>query len=247
MRMSQAGNGWAACWLAALIAGLTLPGPASGQQLYAAVGATTDYVVRGLTRTQGDAAVQADAGFVTTRGTSLGAGASTVDLNPGAGASSEFAIHVAQRLRINMDMAVDLRLTRYLYPGDIDPYPYDYTEMRAGLVFRDVVELAVAYSPDWSTFSRTDGFARGRPALWAEGSASWPISASTNLTGGVGYADVREHTGQAYVYYSIGVEWRWRRLTAGLVLVGTDATAERLFGPTRADDRIVGSVIWKIR
>lgn len=244
--MSQAENRWATFRLALLAAGIAAAGPAYGQQSYVTAGATTDYVVRGLTRTQGEAALQADAGFVTARGTSAGVWASTVDLNPGAGASSEFAAYMAQRLRTDMDVAIDLRVARYLYPGDIDPYPYDYTEIRAGLVFRDAFELAVAYSPDWSTFSRTGGFVRGRPALWVEGSASWPVGPQASLTGGAGYADVSEHTGQDYAYYSVGVEWRWRRLTAGLSLVGTDAAGERLFGPARAGDRIVASVIWKI-
>jgi uncharacterized protein (TIGR02001 family) len=246
MRTFQAENRWATFWPAALAVGVVMTAPAYGQQMYATAGATTDYVVRGLTRTRGDAALQADAGLVTARGTSVGAWASTVDLNPGAGASSEFAAYLAQRLSIDMDLAVDLRVARYLYPGDIDPYPYDYTEIRAGIVFRDAFELAVAYSPDWSTFSRTGGFARGQPALWVEGSASWPIGPHASLTGGAGYADVREHTGEDYVYYSAGVELRWLRLTAGLSLVGTDAAGERLFGPTRAGDRIVASLIWRI-
>ena len=51
------------------------------------VAVTTDYVLRGVSQTRGAPALQADLHYTTANGWYAGAWASTVDLNPGAGAA----------------------------------------------------------------------------------------------------------------------------------------------------------------
>lgn len=220
---------------------LAATGTARALEAQASVGAATDYVVHGLTRSRGDPAAQAELSLALPTGTVLGAWASTVDLSPGADA--EYAVFASQRFRAGMDFAFDASAARYLYPGGSRSIDYDYTELRAALAYRDTVELSLAYSPDWSMFSRY-GLAEDERALWTDLSVGYPVSPRLRLTGGVGYADLSDAVDDGYTYYSAGVEWRWRQLVLGLVYVGT-VDAEHLFTGTAADG-LVGSLIWVI-
>jgi len=228
-----------------LFAWAALPSSALAQELRAAVGAVTDYVVHGVTRSRSDAAIQGTVSMSGSRGTAVGAWASTVNLNPGPGANAECAPFVSQRVRINIDIALDAKVSRYVYPDDPSQLDYDYTEMRAALTYRDSLELGVAYSPDWSMYTRY-GPTKNRRAIWTELSFAYPIDPVFSLTGGLGYADLSDHDRPDYTYFSAGMQWRWERLLVGLTYVGTDNDAKRLFTSDNAGDRVVGSVIWVI-
>jgi len=231
----------------ALCAGLVLPPAGATQQLRLSVGAATDYVVYGVSRTLGDPAGQGELAVSGERGTSLGLWASTANLNPGPGATSELGAFLAQRYRLGLDWALNLRASKYWYPGDTTGLSYDYAELRAGIAFRDAVQLTVSYSPDWSAFTPAYGAATDRPALWTDLSAAFPLSSRATVSAGLGYADVSEHIGTGYLYFSAGFEWRWRSLTFGVSYVGTDGDGTRAFGTSRAGDRLIGSVVWQIR
>lgn len=219
--------------------------PARAQQVHAAIGAVSDYVVHGVSRSLGDPAVQAELAFAGRRGMAVGLWASSANLNPGPGSTQEYGLFLAQRFQAGMDFSVDLSAFRYEYPRDATGLAYAYTQLRAALSYRETLELAVAHSPDWSVFTRY-GAARNRAATWIELSASWPLSARASITGGVGYADLRRHADTGYGYYSAGLEWRYRRFVFGLGFVGAGSRGKAIFGPTRAGDRLVGSVIWQV-
>jgi uncharacterized protein (TIGR02001 family) len=230
----------------ALLGCLLAPSGAAAWDVHAAVGGVSDYVVHGLSRSDEDPALQAELSLASETGTVAGVWASSAQPNPSAGRELELAPFLGHRFRIGLDWSVDATLSRYLYSGDDDVLSYDYTELRAGVAYRDMVELAVAWSPDWTLYSYR-GPASDRRALWTELSAGIPFDEVTRLSLGVGYADVSAHVGKGYAYYSGGLEWRWRRLLLGLTWVGTDSSGEGLFGDQRAGDRLVASVIWNIR
>jgi len=246
MIRSHAKCAWLTGSLVAIIGGVALQSLAHAQEWHGAVGVVTDYVVHGLTRSDSDPAAQGTLSASVFRDTTVGAWASTVNLNPGPGANAEYALFVAQRLRVNIDLAFDAKLARYLYPDDPGQIDYDYTDFRAALVYRDSIELAVEYSPDWSMYTRY-GPTTDRRAIWTELSVAYPVDPVLSLTGGMGYADLSDHDRSDYAYFSAGMEWRWRRVVVGLSYIGTDNDAKRLFSSDNAGNRVVGSLIWVIR
>ena len=219
--------------------------PAQAAQLHASIGGTSDYVAYGLTRSRGDPVVQTHLALADVRGFTFGASASGANLYSGPGISKELAPYVAHRAALSSDIALGVELTRYIYPGDTSGLGYDYTELRAGLSWRDRVEVAVAATPDLSLFS-SRGAARDRTALHVELSGVLPLSRRWSLTSGAGYADLSDLFGTGYWYYSVGAEVRWRDVTASVVAIGTDSTARALFRETADESRLVVALLWRV-
>ena len=206
----------------------------------------SDYVVHGLTRSLGDSAVQAAAGASWDTGWSVGASASTANLNPGPGADREYTVSIGYRHAFRPDLTTDVQLTRYIYPGDLPILRYDYTELRAATSWRDAVELALSVVPDASLYSSA-GLARHRLLWRAELTGSQPLGRRFLLTAGLGYTDLRELAYTGYWYGSCGLQWRSRHLTASVTFIDTDQTARRLFGGLMAGRRWVGAIVWNWR
>lgn len=224
---------------------LALVAPAQATQLHASVGGTSDYVVYGLTRSRGAPVAQAHVALSNTRGLTAGAAASGANLYAGPGISKEFAPYLAHRVPLSSNLALGLELTRYIYPRDTSGLGYDYTELRAGLSWREMVEVAVAATPDLSLFS-SRGSARDRTALHVELTAVLPLSRRWSLTSGAGYADLSDLFGTGYWYYSAGAELRWRDFTASVVAIGADSTARALFRERADETRLVAALLWRL-
>jgi uncharacterized protein (TIGR02001 family) len=219
--------------------------PAQTAQLHVALGATSDYVAYGLTRSRGEPVAQAHVALSSPRGFTAGALASGANLYGGPGISKEFALYVAHRASLSSDMTLGLDLTRYVYPDDTSGLGYDYTELRAGIAWRDMVELAIAATPDLSVFS-SRGPARDHAAIHVELSGALPLSRRWSVTSGAGYADLSDLFDTGYWYYSVGAELRWRDLTASAIAIGTDSTARALFRDRADETRFVAALLWRL-
>jgi uncharacterized protein (TIGR02001 family) len=237
-------------WLGAAAAVLGLgagpAGTAHAAEARASLGVVSDYVAHGLTRSLGDPAAQAAAGISWDAGWSIGAIASTANLNPGPGVSAEYTASIAWRRAVLPDLALDLQLSRYVYPGDLAFISYDYTELRAAISLRDEVELAVSVVPDASAYT-SEGIARHRRLWRAELAGNYPLARRFLLSAGLGFTDLAELAGTGYWYGNLGLQWQGRRLTASVSVIDTDQTARRLFGGSMAGRRVVGAIVWKWR
>jgi uncharacterized protein (TIGR02001 family) len=230
--------------LLGVLACLASVAPAQAAQLHVSVGGTSDYVAYGLTRSRGDPVAQLHVALSDIRGFTAGASASGANLYPGPGVSKEFAPFVAHRARLSPSLALGLELTRYIYPEDSQGLRYDYTELRAGLTWREMLELAVSATPDLSRFS-SRGTARDRTAVHVEVSGLLPLSRRWSLTGGAGYADLTDLVDTGYWYYSAGAEWRRGDLTASVLAIGTDSRARALFRDADGA-RLVAGLVWRL-
>jgi uncharacterized protein (TIGR02001 family) len=224
---------------------LALFTPAHATQLHASLGVTSDYVANGLTRSREAPVAQAHLAVSSTQGLTAGAVASGANLYAGPGISKELAPYLAHRSALSSNVALGLELTRYIYPDDTTGLGYDYTELRAGLHWRERVELSIAATPDLSLFS-SRGAARDRTALHVEIAGVLPLSRRWSLTGGAGYADLSDLFGTGYWYYSVGAEGRWRDVTASVVAIGTDSTARELFRERAEETRLVAGLLWRL-
>lgn len=204
------------------------------------VAATTDYVFRGLSQTNGNAAVQGGADY-TDGGFYAGAWASSLDFGvdaAGANAAADLELDVYAGFRpVWGNVTFDLGVIGYLYPGSTDDFSeYDYWEGYAKASFSPVegasLGVAAYYSPEFTTESGD--------AVYIEANGSWTLSDSFAISGAVGQqtVDTPIFAGEdQYVTWNVG-----GTLTAGgfsfdMRYVGTDVENLAI-----ADDRAVFTV-----
>lgn len=170
--------------------------PAAAQEVAYNVGVTSDYVTRGSSQTNHDAAVFGGVDLTYDNGFYVGAWASTVDFEDGADAEIDF--YGGYRTEA-AGFGLDFGFASYNYtnaPSNLN--------MVEGLVTitRDVgpasTAVEIAYSPDY--------FNLGTPSLWTEARLSVPLADKLTLSGGVGYQHIDDETLFAsYATYNVGV------------------------------------------
>ena len=207
---------------------------------------SSDYVVHGVTRSQGKSIVQAQIGWTGDSGWTVGTWLSTMDLNPGPGPNHEIDPYIGKRWMLGRDWSVRADLTRYMFRPALQEVAYDYTELRSAFSYRDVFELAIGWSPDYSGYS-WQGPAYDRAMLTYEAAAHFPATRWLTLNAGIGRRDLQDAFGASYWYWSAGTETSFRRLSFALAYIGTSQTALDLYGANYAGDRMVATVALRLR
>jgi uncharacterized protein (TIGR02001 family) len=210
------------------------------------VSLSSDYVVHGITRSQGKPVAQAQLGWTGESGFMLGTWLSTVDLNPGRGPTRELDPYIAKRWALSPDWSLRTDVTRYMFRPSLDLVRYDYTELRGALAFRDVLDVAVSWSPDYSGFS-WHGPARDRTMLTYEVSGHLPATRWIGLNAGVGRRDLHDAFGLGYWYWSAGTEANFDRVSFAVTWIGTSYGATELYGSEYAGNRVVATVGVRLR
>jgi uncharacterized protein (TIGR02001 family) len=226
-------------FLALLLAGLG--SIATAGSLDAALSVGSDFVVRGETRSRGDLVIQAHLVGHHDSGWSLGAMASTVDINPGPGPSRELDVSLAKSWPLGPDWSMLGSVTRYAFAKNTSGLTYDYTEITAGASFRDRVELSVSYSPAYSDFTLR-GIARERPVLAYDALVRLPVSARLQLHAGAGFFDLDRLVRTGYWYWSAGAELALSRTMVALQYIDTDHTATAVLGSAGTGSRVVATL-----
>jgi uncharacterized protein (TIGR02001 family) len=223
--------------------------PAAGwaQDTYGGhVAATTDYVLRGVSHTRGAPALQADLHYTTANGWFAGAWASTVDLNPGAGATLELNAYAGRSWAVSESWNARLAAVHYAYPNDNASLSYDYDELTASLAFRDRLSASIAWSPNTSRYSRYF-VASERTALTYDLVGQWLLHGALSANGGIGYYDLDDLYDTGYGYWSAGLAWNLPHLQFNLGYYASAATAEELFGSESTGTRWALTVTWQFQ
>ena len=214
------------------------------------MGATTDYVYRGLTQTDGNAAIQGDVHYRGTRRWAVGVWASSVDFDrPGSG-SAEIDVYAGWDWTLDKDWDARIGVTHYFYPDDDLPLSYDYDEISGTLTWQSRINATVSWSPDVTR--RTAGSSR-RPGGWLatheqatsyELTASQPLPWHLSAVAGVGYYDLPNVLRADYVYWNAGLNFALGRAQVSLNYIGTDDVAKRAFRYA-AKDGLSGALSWR--
>ncbi|OBU66130.1 hypothetical protein A9K58_13465 [Stenotrophomonas maltophilia] len=187
-----------------------------------------DYVWRGSSQTQGDAAVQA--GFKASAGPGWYASVwgSNVEFAPETHASSELDFVAGWSGGLADDWALDVNLTHYRYPSTT--VDLNWTELNSTLTWKQNYWLQVAYSPD--------ALATGERGVYAQLGGRLPVSDTVRLEAAVGHYWLEEAYNERYTHGQLSGIWAFKapfelRVTAH----ATDSAAKRLF-PDQAGSRI---------
>ena len=193
--------------------------------------ATSEYMFRGISQTDDHPAIQAGAGYSFSNGIYLGAWASNVDF--GEDTDAEVDTFVGWNGDVTDTVNLDVQLVRYNYVGEPDGVDYAYNELIGKATFAENYSVTLGYTNDFLA-SDTD-------SIYAAVGGSWDVGNDINLTAGLGYTTVDEDLSSedGYVDYSIGVNRDFGPVNIGLGYIGTDNSAENLFGKDNAEEKFV--------
>jgi Bacterial protein of unknown function (Gcw_chp) len=260
----------------ALLALAGTPRHALGQQDSAGVGGnlalTSDYIYRGVSESDGHAALQADLHASSAQGTFAGLWASTRDRNLEPGAAGELQLYVGQRMALDADWTATLTALADHLIGGSQQAADDYQEIAASFSWLDLWTLSLTAIPSVARYGVYEPAAYygpagsyepagygsyvhyqrlGRSAAFvADSSAQWLITGALYATAGAGYyyasgrsAEGLSAVGYAYGNAGLAYERRRWRLDVGYFVVQRAATA--LFPYPLANRRLAGTLSWQ--
>jgi uncharacterized protein (TIGR02001 family) len=208
------------------------------------LGITSDYIVRGISRSDDHAALQFDLHYLNDSGFVAGLFASSAQIDPDAPRDVELDAFVGFSWAAGEEWRGRILASHYAYPWNQAGTGYDYDELDIDAAFQDWLHVNLVYSPDAPLFVRSRGLI-GVASTAAEVNLQRPLLRKLSATAGLGYAnyDGPDHAG--YAYGSVGAAYDLAPFFLTLSYVDTSAGAKALFYNAAAGGRWTGTVIWR--
>lgn len=200
----------------------------------ASLGATTDYIYRGISQTDGGGALQLGANYQHPVGWFAGVWGSNVDPYPGGAASTEVDLYTGINHELDDDFALRGTYTHYAYLRDPRHSHYDHDEIAGGVTYVDLLTATISYQPNSSAYTDL-GFAHKRATIAYEATGRWPLRAGLWVSASGGYYDLHDLFHVGYWAGDAGIAYGYRRLTLDLRRFVCDSTAARLYRDASAN------------
>jgi uncharacterized protein (TIGR02001 family) len=229
--------------LAALVAALA-PCAARGEVVPAGfVGVTSDYVLRGVSLSNGQPALQGDLHLSLSGGWSAGFWSSQVRLVPHS-VSAELDAYLQWHGAVSEDFDLSAVVTHYSYPGDPRPVSYSYDELGTSLSWRDEIYVTASWSPRVNLYSYEDGLVRNQQVFSIDATVHRSVLPRLDISAGVGFY---YPPGLAYGSYSYGnaaLDWHQGHWRADLAFIWAQSAAHRHYAQGPAGGPLALSVAW---
>lgn len=225
----------AATMAAGLATGVAQAQEATAFTFSANVGATTDYVFRGISQSDSEHAFQGgvDVGYGLFYG---GVWASTIDFGLDEEAEVDFYGGIKP---VVGPVTFDLGLIYYFYPGLDGSFNGDMLEVKAGASISPVDKVTVGATAYWSPqFTFTDDVS----ALYLEATAAYAIIDEFSISGAIGrqdvdtdgyYVDISDgDEADSYTTWNIGGTYAFEGVSLDLRYYDTDLEEVELRGPS---------------
>lgn len=215
--------------------------PAMADGLRGSLTLTSDYVQRGISQNDGNAALQASLAYWNPTGWYAGGWASMVDTAnryypSSKGANAEVDLFAGFGRRLGEDWVLDTKAVGYFYPDDPAPVSYDYLELVVSLAWRERFYASVAATPRM-TWRDYYGGLHEHAAFNYELSAQRPLTQWFTWMIGAGYHQLGAPNVSGYVYGSTSLVMQLNRVTFELGYYSTQSKADHLFGERLAASR----------
>jgi len=207
---------------------------AAGGQWSASLGATSDYVYRGISQTYGGGAVQLGVDYQGASGWFAGAWGSNVDPYPGGAPSKELDVYTGLIRELGANFSVRGTYTHYAYLQDPRPKRFDHDEIAVTVAYLDLLAVTLSDQPNSTSYSDL-GLARKRSTVACELAGRWPLPDGFAVTAGAGYYDLRDLFGVSYWAGDLGLAYVRGRLTLNVSRFYSDPTAARLYEDASAN------------
>jgi uncharacterized protein (TIGR02001 family) len=207
---------------------------------------TSDYFVRGITRTNDLEALQLDLHYIDSTGFLAGVFASNTQIDPYERRDAELNGYVGFIWSGTGDWNGRVLGGYYVYPWNPDGSSYNYGEVDLDIGYQGWMDVALSYSPDAPRYGR-----RGLVGVSGESvelNVQHAVLGKLSATAGIGYYNMSGSPGApaaGYVYWSAGVAYDLAPLALAVSYVDTTAGAKTLFYDNAATGRWTGTVIWR--
>ena len=208
---------------------------------------TSDYLVRGISRSNQGAAAQADLHVATDTGLIAGVFASSVNFYEGDHRNAELSGFIGYAWQPSSAWRAKAVASYYGYVWNDAGSQYNYAEFGFEAAFDDWLDVGLVYSPDAPRYVFGTGLA-GVAAETAEVTARTPWSHRVAATAGLGYSQLGgagREGGGGYVYWSAGGVLDLAPWSLSVAYVNTNAEAAALFYSAAAHNRWTATVIWR--
>jgi uncharacterized protein (TIGR02001 family) len=222
-----------------------IPRYAAADEWGGSLDVTSDYVVRGISRSNDQAALQVDLHYLNTSGFVAGLFASNSRIDPAQPVDVELDGFLGFGWTAGPDWHGKILATHYAYPGAGHGFDYKYDELDLDWTYREWLNIGLTYSPDAPRFSYYRGGWFGVAAESAELSLQRPVLGKVSATAGAGYAFYGGPGSTGYAYGSVGVAYDLSPVSLVLSFVDTTAGAKTLFYDVPSGRQWTGTVIWR--
>jgi uncharacterized protein (TIGR02001 family) len=221
---------------------LAATAPAAPPQWGGSITASSNNLLRGISRSNNDPALSAQIEVQSDAGWLASLWGSTSRVRAIDSTNVELAGTLGYATPLNGDWTLVGSYTHYESPGGFRPAFYRYDEFTADMHFRESLLLSVGYSPNVSRYSLALGPVWHRDAWFYE--ATWQQELRPHLRAwvGAGYYDLSQHFGSGYWYGSLGLGWRQGHWQLDASYVIPDHTAQRLSVPYIARRRALAAL-----
>jgi uncharacterized protein (TIGR02001 family) len=208
------------------------------------VGATSDFVYRGLSLTRGKPALQASLDVEFPREFYVGGFIATADPNPGPSPGVEFDVWAGRYWRVGEDFSADLRLSQYTYPDDPRRINYNRGEVTGTLGWRNRLFVAAIYSPNTRALGSSPGYEQGD--VWSlEVSARHTFNARYSLSAGVGHYGLESVYRDSYNYWNLTLTAALKPFELQLAWLGVDPDINEHFSGDSVGNRVALTALWR--
>jgi uncharacterized protein (TIGR02001 family) len=205
---------------------------------------TSDYLVRGISRSDDHPALQLDLHYVSSSGFVAGAFASSAQIDPNARRDAEISAFLGYVWSDGSDWQGKVLAANYSYPWNQAGSLYNYDEIDLQASYQQWIQVALAFYPDVRRYLYGGGVAHVM-AESAELNLQRPLIGKLSATAGVGYYELNGADAVGYAYWSVGAAYDWAPISLELTYVGASAAANSLFYNAAVGERWSGTVIWR--
>jgi uncharacterized protein (TIGR02001 family) len=216
-----------------------------GADLWAgSVTLTSDYLVRGISRSDGHAALQLDLHYIDDSGIVAGLFASNTQIDPDAPRDAELNGYLGFTWTAGSDWRGKVLAGFYAYPWNAGGSQYNYGEFDLDVTYREWLEISVGYIPGTLRFLPY-GVEERVQAESIEVNLQRPLLGKLSGTAGIGYYESGGPGPSGYAYWSAGIAWDLAPVTLAVSYVDANAAANSLFYNAATGGRWTGTAIWR--
>jgi uncharacterized protein (TIGR02001 family) len=207
---------------------------------------SSDYFVRGVSRTNDHPALQLDLHYAGRSGFLAGAFASNTQIDPGEPRDVELSGYIGYAHNLSDEWRGKIMVSHYAYPWNQAGSHYNYDELDFDLAYQGWLHFSVGYSPNSPRFLPVP-YRRliGVSEKSAEVSLQRQVYDKFSLTAGAGYSFLDGPESGGYAYWSGGAAYDFQSLTLVLSYVNTTAEAKALFYNAAATGQWTATAIWR--
>ena len=207
---------------------------------------SSDYFVRGISRTSDHVALQADLHYTNSGGFVAGVFASNSQTDANKPRDVELSAFVGYGWNMGEAWRSRVWANHYAYPWNRTAWHYNYDELDLDISYRGWLHFSAGYSPNSPRFIVTPYREHIEVSEQsAEVSAQRQVFGKLSLLAGVGYSHLGGPNSAGYTYWSGGTAYDLQSVTLALSYVNTSSEAKALFYNAAATGQWTATAIWR--